>query len=84
MQRPRWVAADAGDQADREQSGEAADGRGQRAEHAEFSAGIAIVGVERITDETAVAGLGAEQRDLALKLLRGGRKQRHAERRGYR
>jgi len=56
MQRARGVVADAGDKADREQGGETPDCRGQRAEHAEFGAGVAIVGVERIADETAVAG----------------------------
>ena len=53
--------------------GEAADRRGQRAEHAELGAIVAIVGVERIADEAAIAGLGAEQPDLPLELHRGGR-----------
>ena len=54
---------------------------GQRAEHAQLRAIVAIVGVERIADEAAVAGLRAEQPDLALELHRGRRKQRNAERR---
>ncbi len=65
---------------DREQRGEAADGRGQRAEHAQLRAIVAILGVERIADEAAIAGPGAEQPDLPLELHRGRRDQRNAER----
>ena len=53
---------------------------GQRAEHAKLRAIVAIVGVERIADEAAIAGLRPEQPDLSLELDRGGGKQRNAER----
>ena len=72
MQRARGIAADAGDGADRKQGGEASDGRRERAKHAKLGAGIAIVGVERVADEAAVAGARPEQGDLALELLRCG------------
>ena len=79
---PAASGADADDRADRDQRGEAADGAGQRAEHAKLGAGVAIVGIERVADEAAVAGRrsAAEQRDLALELLRGGGEQGDAER----
>ena len=51
----------------------------KRAEHAQLGAGVAIVGVERVADEAAVAGPAAEQGDLALELLGGGGDQRNAE-----
>ena len=76
---PARVGGDAGDRADRDERGEAADGAGQRAEHAKLGAGVAIVGVEGVADEAAVAGAAAEQRDLALELLRGGGEQGDAE-----
>ena len=41
---------------DGQQRRETADRAGQRAEHAQFGAGVAIVGVERIADEAAIAG----------------------------
>ena len=44
-----------------------------------LGAGVAIVGVERIADEAAVAGTPAKQRDLALELLGSGRDERDAE-----
>ena len=78
------VLADADDGADRHQRREAADGRRQRAEHAQLGAGVAIVGIERVADEAAIAGLvrlpAAEQRDLALELGRRRGDQRDAER----
>ena len=52
---------------------------GQRAEHPELGAIVAILGVERVADEAAVAGPGAEQPDLALELHRRRRQQRNAE-----
>ena len=79
VQRPGGVGRDADDRADRQQRGEIADRAGQRAEHAQLGAGVAIVGVERVADEAAVAGLAAEQRDLPLELLRRGGDQRDAE-----
>ena len=72
VQRARRVGLDADDRAHRHQRGEIADGPGQRAEHAKLGAIVAIVGVERIADEAAVAGRAAKQRDLPLELLRGG------------
>ena len=53
---------------------------GQRAEHAELRAIVAIVRIEGVADEAAIAGLRAEQADLSLELDRGGGKQRNAER----
>ena len=52
---------------------------GQRAEHAQLRAIVAIVGVERIADEAAVAGPAAEQADLPLELHCGGGHERDAE-----
>ena len=42
------------------------------AQHSKLGARVAIVAVERIADEAAVAGPGGEQGDLALELLGGG------------
>ena len=65
--------------ADREQRGEAADRRGQRAEHAKLGAIVAIVGIERIADEAAVAGPGAEQATWPWNCCAAARQQRQAE-----
>ncbi len=71
------------DRADRHQRGEAADRRGEGSKHALLGAGVAIVGVERVADEAAVAGLvglpAAEEPDLALELHRRGGHQRNAK-----
>ena len=52
----------------------------QRAEDAKLGAIVAILGIERVADETAVARLCPEQPDLPLELDRGGRDQRNGER----
>ena len=68
MKLARLVVADPDDPIDREQRGETADRCGQRAEHAQLGAIVAIVGVERVADEAAIARLRTEQPDLALEL----------------
>ena len=73
------VAADAENEIEREQRGEAAHGCRQHAKHTELGAIVAVLGVERIADEAAIAGSGAEQPDLPLKLHGGRRHQRDAE-----
>ena len=79
MERAGHFGRHSGEKLDRDQRGEIADGPGQRAEHAEFGAIVAIVGVECIADEAAVAWARPEQGDLALELLRGGAEQGDAE-----
>ena len=76
---PGLIFANSDDAVDRQQGREAADGRGQRAEHAKLRAIVAILGIEGIADKAAIAGLRAEQPDLALELDRGGGNERHAE-----
>jgi hypothetical protein len=72
----RRVGADSGKGTDRDQGAEASRGRCDRPEDALLGAGVAIVGVERIADEAAVAGRvglpAAKQPDLGLELHRGG------------
>ena len=77
---PAWSSPIPTIAVDREQRRETADGGSQRSKHAELRAIVAIVGVERIADETAVAGLRPEQPDLSLELHRGCRDQGNAER----
>jgi len=72
------VVADAYDRVDRQQRREAADRAGQRAEDSKFSAIVAIVRIEGVADETAVAGLRAEEPNLSLELDGRGRDQRYA------
>ena len=76
MQLAGRILADAEQGAQGDQRGEMAGRGGQRAEHAQFRASVAILGVERIADEAAIAGLrrlpAAEQADLALELAGGG------------
>ena len=79
MQRSGGVGTDADNIPDGQQGSVAADRARERAEHAQLGAGIAIVGIERIADEAAIAGTPSEQRDLALELLGSGGNQRNAE-----
>ena len=69
------------DRPDRLQRRPAAGEPGHRAEHAELGAGVAILGVERVADEAAIAGLvglpAAKRADLRLELADCGRDQRH-------
>jgi hypothetical protein len=50
------VLSHAGDGADRQQRPEPADGQGQRAEHAQLRAIVALVAIEGVTDKTAETG----------------------------
>src|SRR6476661_8765519 len=68
MHLARLVLADSADRVDREERSEAPDRSRQGPEHATLRAIVAIIAVERIADEAAVAWLGAEQPDLTLKL----------------
>ena len=65
---------------DRLQRGKGADPSRHRAQHAVIGAGVAILGIEGIAEEAAVAGLARQVsgkgRDLALKPAHCGRKQR--------
>ena len=68
------ILAEAQDRADRLQRGEAAGDARHRAEHALLGAGVAILGVERVADEAAIAGPvrlpAAERADLRLEAAR--------------
>jgi len=74
------LLADCDNAVNRQQRSEAADGGGQRSEHAELSAIVAVVRVERVPNEASVARLRPEQADLSLELHGRGRQQRDAER----
>src|SRR4051812_34016013 len=50
------IVAEAGDGADRLKCGEAAGDAGHRAKHAKLRACVAILGVEGVPDEAAIAG----------------------------
>src|SRR4029079_18362249 len=58
---------------------DAAHGGSEGTEHPELRAIIAIVRVEGVADEAAVAGLSPEQADLSLELNRRRGKQRNAK-----
>jgi hypothetical protein len=79
MERARNVGCDADDCPDCEQGCEIAHGAGQGAEDTQFRAGVAIIGIECIADEAAVAGFAAEKRDLSLELLGGSGNEGSAE-----
>jgi len=79
MKGARSIGHNTDDRPDCEQRGEVSDRAGQRAEYAELRASIAIVGVERVADEAAIARPISKQRDLTLELLGGGGDQRNAE-----
>jgi len=61
------------DRIDRQKGRETSDRGRERSQHAQIRAIIAIFGIERIADETAIAGPGPKQADLTLELDRGGR-----------
>lgn len=75
------VLAETGDHADRFHRRETAHQPDHRAEHANFAAIVAIIGVERVADEAAVAGLvrfpAAEGAELPLELPDRRRNQRY-------
>src|SRR5688572_17516489 len=74
------VLAEADELADRLHRRPAAGDADHRAEHAKLRAAVAILGVERVADEAAVAGSvwlpAAERADLGLELADRGRDQR--------
>lgn len=76
------VLAEAGDHADRFHRRETAHQPDHRAENTNFAAIVAIFGVERVADETAIAGLvlfpAAEGAELPLELADRRRNQRDA------
>ena len=76
---PAFTSPACGQEAEGEQGGEVAGEAGQRAGDAEFGAIVAIVGIEGIADEAAVAGAAGEQADLALPLRGGGAEERQAD-----
>ncbi len=73
--------AKSSDHADCLHCGEAAHQANHRAEDADFGAAIAVVSIMRITNETAVAGLGflppAKRTNLAVELANRCRNERH-------
>jgi hypothetical protein len=65
---------------DRQQRREISDGSCQRPKHSKLGTIVAIVGIERVADEAAIARAASEQPDLALELDGGRGKQRDIER----
>ena len=80
MQLSDLLLTNAHDPIDCQQRSEAADRRSHRAEHSKLRTIVAIIGIERIADEAAIARLRAKQADLSLKLHRGGGEQRNSKR----
>ena len=74
------VLSDSDDRIDRQQGREAPDCRCQRAKNTELRTIVAIVGIEGVADEAAIARARAEQSDLALELDGGSRDQRKVQR----
>src|SRR5688572_29220543 len=68
----RRIGAEAGDGADRLHRRPASGEAGERAEHAQLGAAVAILGIEGVADEAAIAGLvrlpAAKGADLRLEL----------------
>ena len=79
MQPARLILTDSDDPIDRQHRREAPDTGGERSEHAELGAIVAIVGVERVADEAAIAGPRTEQANLSLELNGRGGQQRNVE-----
>jgi hypothetical protein len=82
MKLARLGFAKSGDHADCLHRGEAAHQANHRAEHTNFRAAIAVIGIMGITNETPVAGLirlpPAKRADLSMKLANRRRNQRYA------
>lgn len=73
------ILADSSQRVDGQKCSETSHCRGERAKDPKFCAIVAILCVERVPHETAVAGAMAEQADLSLELDGGCRDQRNAQ-----
>ena len=79
MQLSGLVLANVDKGIDREKGRKAADGAGECPENPKLSTIVAVVSIEGVADEAAIAGFRAKQPDLPLKLHCGRRQQRNPQ-----